>query len=151
MSLLSAISYKLQARQGAVLLSTILMIGAIVAMVGMAGLIVGVALNRSNASIRFSGLARAGAEAGVQDVMRRIILNTQWAPFSCFSLLAPTYSFTLAGGAVAVAAGVNRVGYEYRAYIPGRAGGYERRLSAVIALDPITNKVTLQSQHETGF
>lgn len=137
-------------RNGAILLSTVIMMSAIVGMVGMAGLIVGVALNRSNASIRFSGLAQAGAEAGVQDLVRRLIRNPQWAPAVCNA--SPNYTLALAGGvAVDVCMTNVDVGKKYAARITGKARGYTRRFSAVIIVDAATNKVSLDSINEIPF
>ncbi len=136
-------------RNGAILLSTIVMMSAIVGMIGMAGLMVAVALNRSNASIRFSGLAQAGAEAGAQDVVRRLIRNPQWIPtpppLNCYAL-------ALAGGVtVDICMTAIDVGKKYTAEITGTARGYKRRLRAVVAIDQGTNKVSLDSLNEIPF
>lgn len=137
-------------RNGAVLLSTIVMMSAIVGMIGMAGLMVGVALTRSNASIRFSGLAQAGAEAGAQDVVRRLIRNPQWAPAACNPAI--TYTMALAGGvAVDVCMAAVDAGKKYTAEITGTARGYKRRLRAIIIVDPVTNKVSLDSLNEISL
>lgn len=139
-------------RNGAVLLSTIIMMSAIVGMIGMAGLMVGVALTRSNASIRFSGLAQAGAEAGAQDVVRRLIRNPQWAPVVCNPALSATYTMSLAGGvAVEVCMTAVDAGKNYTAEITGMARGYKRRLRATVVIDQGTNKVSLDSINEISF
>lgn len=144
-NILKAIKYKLKATKGAIL-PMIVMIGAVVSMIGLAGLTVGVVLSRSNASIRSANKARVGAEAGVQDAMRRIIRNTQWAP-TCISLASPTYNFILAGD-VRVDVCASKSGSYYTVQSLGKARGLGRRIDAVISVDAVTGQVRLQSSSE---
>ncbi len=135
----------LKVKKGAVL-PMIIMIGAVVSMIGLAGLTVGVVLSRSNASIRSANKARAGAEAGVQDAMRRIIRNTQWAA-ACVSLALPTYQLSLAGN-VFVDVCVRKSGSQYTVQSVGKTRGIGRRIDAIIGVDAVTGQVRLQSSNE---
>ena len=139
--------------KGTVLLPMILMIGAILVTIGMAGLLIGVVLNRSNASIRLSSMALVGAQAGIADVHRRIIRNPAWLP-TCVSLASPTYTMSLGGGTVVVAVCVtkNVATNQYTAQSLGTARLVQkRRLDAVIELDPATSQVKVKSINEVQF
>lgn len=136
-------------RRGAVLLPTILMISAVIMMMGMAGLTVGVAFNRSNASIRASNMAAEAARAGIADVQRRIVRDSQWAPV-CASVATSSYVLTVSNEAVANLC-VNKVGNEYRVQALGIARLRKRQLNAVIALDLTTNQMRVQSINEVQF
>lgn len=135
--------------RGAVLLPIILMISAVVIMIGMAGLTVGVAFNRSNASIRASNMALEAARAGIADVQRRIVRDSQWAPI-CASMATPSYVLTVSDKAVADLC-VNKVGNEYRVQALGIAHLRKRQLNLVITLDPTTNQMRAQSINEVQF
>ncbi len=129
--------------RGAVLLPTVIMMGAVLLAIGMAGLTVGVVLNRANNLIRTSARALAGAKAGIQDAQRRLVRDSRWSPVCPPS---PTYSLALNGSSVAVCA--NRVNNTVTVQSVGTAKGTARAISAVLSIDPISGKVTVESSNE---
>lgn len=129
--------------RGAVLLPTVIMMGAVLLAIGMAGLAVGVVLSRSNKLIRTSSRALTGAEGGVQDVSRRLVRDSTWSPV-CPP--APTYS--LAFGAASVDVCVNRAGNIVTVQSVGTASGASRRIDANFLVDPVSGKITLSSSNE---
>jgi len=139
-------------RNGAVLLPMVLMISAVVIMIGMAGLVVGVAFNRSNASMRASNMALEAARAGIADVQRRILRDSQWMPI-CASLAIPSYTLTVSTAAkeAIVDLCVNKVGNEYTVQAQGKARLRKKQLNAVISIDPATNQMRVQSINEVQF
>ncbi len=133
--------------RGAVLLPTVIMMGAVLLAIGMAGLTVGVVLSRSNNLIRTSSRALAGARAGVQDVTRRFVRDSSWAPTPvCASYASPTYSLTFNGSSVAVcvARNINTVVVQS----VGTANGISRRVDAALSIDSVSGKVTISSTNE---
>lgn len=130
--------------RGAVLLPTVIMMGAVLLAIGMAGLAVGVVLSRSNNLIRTSSRALAGARAGVQDVSRRFVRDSSWLP-TC-SPSSPTYSLTFNGSSVAVC--VTRNVDTVTVQSVGTANGVSRRVDAALSIDPISGKVTVSSSNE---
>lgn len=147
-----ALRFALCIRQkGAMLLPTILMMGAVVMMIGMAGLTVAVSFNRSNASIRASNGALEAARAGIADVERRIVRNPQWVPSVCVSLKdLPSYLLMVSNEAT-VNICVIKSNNNYAVQALGKARLKERRLNAVIAIDPTTHQVRTQSINEIQF
>ena len=129
--------------RGAVLLPTVIMMGAVLLAIGMAGLAVGVVLSRSNKLIRTSARALAGAEAGIQDVSRHFVLDSNWSP-SCPP--SPTYSLALSGSSVDVC--VNRSGNAVTVQSVGTASGVSRRIDAALSIDPVSGKITVSSSNE---
>ena len=132
--------------RGAVLLPIVIMMGAVLLAIGMAGLTVGVVLSRSNNLIRTSARALAGAKAGVQDVTRRLVRDSSWSPPACTSIASPTYSLVLNGSSVAVC--VTRTVNTVTVQSVGTANGVSRRIDAVLSIDPVSLKITLQSSNE---
>ena len=132
--------------RGAVLLPTVIMMGAILLAIGMAGLAVGVVLSRSNNLIRTSARALAGARAGIEDVSRRFVRDSSWAP-ACPP--SPTYALTFNGSSVAVC--VNRLGSAVTVQSVGTANGVSRRIDANISINSLSGKVSLQSSNEVPF
>ena len=130
--------------RGAILLPTVIMMGAVLLAIGMAGLTVGVVLSRSNNLIRTSARALLGAKAGVQDVTRRLVRDSSWLPPAC-----PTYSLTLNGSSVAVC--VTRTVNTVTVQSVGTANGVSRRIDAVLFIDSVSGKTTLQSSNEVPF
>lgn len=131
--------------RGAVLLPTVIMMGAVLLAIGMAGLTVGVVLNRANGLIRTSARARAAALAGMQDVSRRLVRDSVWSP-TCVSVAQPTYALTLTGSSVAVCA--TRAGNAVTVQSVGTASGVSRRIDAVLSVDTVSGKITVQSSNE---
>ena len=129
--------------RGAVLLPTVIMMGAVLLAIGMAGLAVGVVLSRSNKLIRTSSRALTGAEGGVQDVSRRLVRDSGWSP-SCPP--TPTYSLVLAGALVDLC--VNRTGTAVTVQSVGTVSGVSRRVDAAFSIDPVSGKITLSSSNE---
>lgn len=148
-NILFPIPYSLNPQKGAVLLPMVLMISAVVSMIGMAGLAVGVALNRSNASIKNANRALEASRAGIADVERRILRDSQWAPV-CATVATPSYTLAV-GSTVTADLCVNKTGNQYTVQSLGKAGLKQRRLDAVIIVDPITNQVRTQSINENQF
>lgn len=133
--------------QGAVLLPMVIMTSAIVLTIGMAGLMVGVVLNRSVSSLRLTERALAGARAGISDAHRRIVRDTQWAP-SCASIATDPVSYSLSLGTASadVCAAKTATGFTVQAI--GSSGGFRRRVDAEFGLDPRTGQVRLISSNE---
>ncbi len=129
--------------RGAVLLPTVIMMGAVLLAIGMAGLAVGVVLSRSNNLIRTSARALAGAEGGIRDVSRRLVRDSGWAPVCPPS---PTYSIVL--NAVSVSVCANRSGNAVTVQAVGTANGIARRVDAAFSIDPVSGKITLSSSNE---
>ena len=134
--------------RGAILLPMIVMISAILLTIGLAGLTVGVALSRANASVRLAARAIFGAQAGIDDAKRRIIRNPQWAP-SCASLVSGSYSLALGTAAVTVC--VSKSGDRYSVQSLGNAQGTRRRIDATLETDPLTGKMRAVSSYEVQF
>lgn len=133
--------------RGAVLLPTVIMMGAVLLAIGMAGLAVGVVLSRSNNLIRTSSRALAGARAGVQDVTRRFVRDSSWVPSpACTFYTSPTYSLVFNGSSVAVC--VARSGSAVTVQSVGTSNGISRRVDAALSIDAISGKVTLSSTNE---
>ncbi len=134
--------------RGAVLLPMVIMMSGILFIIGMAGLVVGVGLNRSLNSNRLSEKALFGAQAGVSDAMRKIIRNPQWSP-SCASFASSTDSFSVGG--VGVTTCVSKTGAAYTVQSLGAIQGMQRRVDAVIEADTVTGQVRLTSSNEVVF
>lgn len=134
--------------RGAVLLPTVLIMGAVLLAIGMAGLTVGVVLNRANGLIRTSARARAAAAAGVDDAMRRFVRDSGWSP-SCASLASPTYTLAFNGSSAAVC--VARSGNAVTVQSAGTANSTSRRIDAVLSVDAVSGKVTLTSSNDIPF
>lgn len=134
--------------RGAVLLPTVIMMGAVLLAIGMAGLTVGVVLNRANGLIRTSARARAAADAGVQDAMRRLVRDSGWTP-ACASIAQPTYALSLNGSSIAVCA--SRAGNAVTVQSVGTASGVSRRMDAVLSVDAVSGKVTREYSNEVQF
>jgi hypothetical protein len=132
--------------RGAVLLPTVIMMGAVLLAIGMAGLAVGVVLSRSNNLIRTSARALAGARGGVEDVSRRFVRDSSWAP-TCPP--SPTYVLSFNGSSVAVC--VNRSGNIVTVQSVGTASGISRRIDANLSIHSVSGKVSLQSSNEVPF
>ena len=122
------------------------MMGAVLLAIGMAGLTVGVVLSRANNLIRTSARAQAGAQAGIQDVMRRLVRDSSWSPPACVSIASPTYSLVLSGSSVAGC--VTRSSNTVTVQSVGTANGIARRIDATLFIDPVSLKITTQSSHE---
>lgn len=129
--------------RGAVLLPTVIMMGAVLLAIGMAGLTVGVILSRANGLIRTSARALTGAKAGIQDTQRRLVRDSTWSPVCPPS---PTYSLTLNGVTVVVCA--NRANNTITVQSVGTANGTARGISAIMSVDSISGKVTVNSSNE---
>jgi hypothetical protein len=125
----------------------VIMTGAIVLTIGMAGLMMGVVLNRSVSSLRLSERALAGARAGISDANRRIVRNTEWSP-SCASVTAGpvSYSLSLGSASVAVCAAKTVTGFTVGAI--GSSGGFRRRIDAEFGVNQQTGQVRLVSSDE---
>lgn len=135
--------------RGAALLPTVLVMGAVLLSIGVAGMTLGVALNRSNNSIRLSERALSAARAGVADAARRIIRDPSWAP-SCASLSSgPFYALSLAGATSSICA--SRSGYRYSIEAEGAAQGVKRRIDAEFEVDPTSGKVQESFAHEVSY
>ncbi len=132
--------------RGAVLLPTVIMMGAVLLAIGMAGLAVGVVLSRSNNLIRTSTRALLGARGGIEDVSRRFVRDSSWNPSACASYASPTYTLTFNGSSVAVC--VNRLGDAVTVQSVGTANGVSRRIDANISINAVSGKVSLQSSNE---
>ncbi len=133
--------------RGAVLLPTVIMMGAVLLAIGMAGLAVGVVLSRSNNLIRTSSRALAGARGGIEDVARRFVRDSTWSPTpACTSYTSPTYTLMFNGSSVAVC--VNRSGNAITVQSVGTARGISRRVDAALSIDSISGKVTISSTNE---
>lgn len=132
--------------RGAVLLPTVIMMGAVLLAIGMAGLAVGVVLSRSNSLIRTSSRALAGARAGIEDVSRRFVRDSAWSPAACASYASPTYSLSFNGSSVAVC--VTRTAGTVAVQSVGTANGISRRVDASLSIDAVSGKVTLSSSNE---
>ncbi len=132
--------------RGAVLLPTVIMMGAVLLAIGMAGLAVGVVLSRSNNLIRTSARSLAGARAGIEDVSRRFIRDSVWMPPACASYTTPTYTLMFNGSSVAVC--VTRTVDTVAVQSVGTVNGVSRRVDAVLSINPISGKVTASSSNE---
>lgn len=141
---------KNMASPGAILLPMVIMTGAIVLTIGMAGLMMGVVLNRSVSSLRLSERALAGARAGISDAHRRIVRNTEWSP-SCASVITGpmTYSLAIGSASVDVCAAKTATGFTVGAI--GSSGGFRRRIDAEFGVDLRTGQVRLTSSNEIAL
>ena len=134
--------------RGAVLLPTVIMMGAVLLAIGMAGLAVGVVLSRSNNLIRTSARALAGARAGVQDVSRRFVRDSSWNPAACASYTSPTYTLVFNGSSVAVCVTRNTINNTVTVQSVGTASGVSRRIDANLSINSVSGKVTMSSSNE---
>lgn len=136
--------------RGAVLLPTVIMMGAVLLAIGMAGLAVGVVLSRSNNLIRTSARALAGARAGVQDVSRRFVRDSRWTPSACASyIVSPTYTLTFNWSSVVVC--VTRTANTVTVQSVGTANGVSRRVDAYFLIDAVSGKITMSSSNEVSI
>ncbi len=134
--------------RGSALLPTVLVMGSVLLAIGVAGMLVGVVVNRTNSSTRLSERALMAARAGVADASRRIVRNPQWAP-SCASLASGSYSLVLSGSSVTVC--VSKTGQRYSVQSQGVAQGVRREISAVLDADASTGQVTTRYANEVSF
>ena len=134
--------------RGAVLLPTVIMMGAVLLAIGMAGLAVGVVLSRSNNLIRTSTRALLGARGGVEDVSRRFVRDSSWNPSACASYTSPTYTLAFNGSSVAVCVTRNNASSTVAVQSVGTANGVSRRIDANLSIDSVSGKVTLSSSNE---
>ena len=134
--------------RGAVLLPTVIMMGAVLLAIGMAGLAVGVVLSRSNNLIRTSTRALLGARGGVEDVSRRFVRDSSWNPSACASYTWPTYTLAFNGSSVAVCVTRDNTNSTVAVQSVGTANGVSRRIDANISINPVSGKVTMSSSNE---
>lgn len=135
------------ASPGAILLPMVIMTSAIVLTIGITGLMVGVVLNRSVASMRLSERALSGARAGVSDAHRRIVRDTGWSP-SCASVVAGPVSYALSLGTASVDVCVAKTATGFTVQTIGSSGGFRRRVDAEFGLDARTGQVRMVSSNE---
>jgi len=138
------------ASPGAILLPMVIMTSAIVLTIGMAGLMVGVVLNRSVSSLRLSERALAGARAGVNDAHRRMVRDTQWSP-SCPSVLAGPVSYSLSLGTASADVCAAKTATGFMVQVIGSSGGFRRRMDAEFSVDARTGQVRLISSDEISL
>ncbi len=130
--------------RGAILLPMIVIMSIILLTIGIAGMTVGVAVSRANSSMRFSEKALFGAQAGIDDVKRRIIRNSQWSP-----LCPPSY--TLSFGTASVDVCVAKSGNQYTAQAIGSSQNARRRIDAILEVHPLTGQMRTVSSYEVQF
>lgn len=135
--------------RGAMLLPAVIMMGAVLLAIGMAGLTVGVVLSRSNSLIRTSARALAGARAGIEDVSRRFVRDSTWSPAPCTSYRTPTYTISLSGASVAVC--VTRNSDTVIVQSVGTVNNVSRRVDVTFSIHPVSGKISSQSSNEIPF
>ena len=140
--------YVMMNLRGSALLPTVIVMGAVLLAIGVAGMLMGVVVSRTNSSTRLSERAFMAARAGVADASRRIVRDPQWAP-SCASLSSGSYSLSFSGVSVAVC--VTKAGQRYSVQSQGNAQGVRREVDAALDVDAATGKVTAAYSNEVSF
>lgn len=129
---------KSQAGQAA--LTVILLISGVIIETALGGTMIVLLLSDSGFGERLSGQAFAAAESGIQDAFLQIVGNKDTG--------GQNYSFSVGGGLAEISivkASENRFNVES----VGKALNRQRKLEAVLAVDPQTGKADLESIKET--
>ena len=136
------------------LLPAVIILGSVVVSIGLVGLFVVFTLNRSNYSIRLSSTALAVAQAGIKDAHLRLIRNPIWTPLGCNSANAlndANQTYILNVGNYKAYVCLEKIGAGYLVNSLGRVLLHQRQVKAILAVDPVTYQIRLQSLNEVQF
>lgn len=130
-------------KRGVVALATVLLLGAVLTEVALAGVFVVYVLNTSGLSARLSAAALAAAQSGVDDALLRLVRDKNFLGSYPISLTAESSAnVTIALMPDAAQRAITST---------GTVGLRQRRMQAVALVDGITGEVHLLSSQEISL
>ncbi len=134
-------------RSGAITLPALLLVGSLIAQIGIAGAFVSYFLGQSGFGIKASEEALAAAHAGIQDSLIRIIRNKNFNPSPNPYTLAIGDSSAQVEVCKDACAGDNT----FQIDSLGISFNKRRRVRAIIQINALTGEVKLESEREVAL
>ena len=130
------------AQRGQVNLPFVLLVGGIIVEVALAGIFTAYFLSTSTLGERLASEAESVARSGIEDAMENIIVNKEFG--------AKTYSLQIGGetATIVVTRDIGASAYTYTIESDAQAGNRKKKFRAVLVVDKVTGKSTLQSREE---
>ena len=144
----------MEKNKGQVNLPFVLLVGGIIVEVALAGIFTAYFLSTSTLGERLASEAESAARSGIEDAMEKIIVNKEFVSTPIEGgIRTSAYSLSVNGNNDVTVEVTNEnvaeaTAYTYTIESEAQSGNREKKFRAVLIVDKITGKSTLQSREE---